>query len=391
MTDSERPAKQASWEKLRAGLPVTAGLLVALAGSAGFLVVPLVVAALRHNGVPELWTGLIGSADPAGMFIGAALALFRFVRAAPRKWALIAVTVALLANAGSLTLDAAALLLVLRLLSGTAGGIAMALGLAALSHARFPDRSFALLTLTQMLFGALVASLGEGGAGGLGIIYRCMFALQLVGLVAAALLARTAVLPDAPVSGVPPRRLRPTLFGYTAAANFCAAAGFMLLWVSIPGAARAAGLPADATVLVFDVGLAGGCIGALITMIIGGQTRRGVIVAGLFALGLTGMAIIGLTDNMPLFLIGTFLLQFSTAAAFYGFGAVSEADGTGRLPIVHMLAVKAGFGLAPMAASLVLGSAGMATVIAFAFIVNGVAALLYQMLVRTAAAEAAQG
>lgn len=387
MTDSERPAKQTSWEKLRDGLPATAGLLVALAGSAGFLVVPLVVAALRHNGVPELWTGLIGSADPAGMFIGAALALFRFVRAEPRKWALIAVGVALLANAGSLTLDAAGLLLVLRLLSGTAGGIAMALGLAALSHARFPDRCFALLTLAQMLFGALVASLGEGGAGGLSIIYRCMFALQFVGLASAMLLDRVVVLPDAATAGAAPRHsLPPALFGYTAAANFLFAAGFMILWVSIPGAARAAGLPADATVLVFDVGLAGGCVGALLTMIGGGQTRRKTIAGILFALGLVGIAAIGLTSSMSVFLVGTFLLQFSTATVFYGFGAVSEVDDSGRLPIVHMLAVKVGFGLAPMTASFLLGGSGMAAVISAGFAITLVSMLLYQLLIRSAEA-----
>ncbi len=47
-------------------------MLVGVAGSAGYMVVPLVVAALRNDGAtPEIWVGMVGSADPAGMFVGA--------------------------------------------------------------------------------------------------------------------------------------------------------------------------------------------------------------------------------------------------------------------------------------------------------------------------------
>jgi hypothetical protein len=378
----------ASGAKARGALPAIAALFVALAGSAGYLIVPMVVAALRHGGVQETLIGLIGSADPAGMFVGAGIALFGFVGRTPRRSALIALAVSLAANAASLVTHDPAILLPLRLSSGVAGGISLAVGLATLSRSKLPDRSFAQFALLQMAFGAVVAWLGDAGIGGLDIIYRCMFAVLVLGIVAALSLERRT--DRIAATGTDARRpIDWPITGYTIVANFLAAASFLMLWANIQSAAAAVGLGTEQAVLVFDIGLAGGCAGALISMFIDGRGRRQLITASLFALGLVAIAAIAFSLSPWMFLAATFLLQFSTSTAFFGFGAVSDADPSGRLPIVHILAVKAGFGLAPLAASMIFQRHGLSIVLYVAFGGTLLAMLFYRKLIATADARAA--
>lgn len=356
------------------------GLLVALAGSSGFLVVPMVVSALRYAGVPENWTGLIGSADPAGMFVGAAAALLPAVRRSPRRAALIALALALGCNAASLLFAHPAILLMIRLACGFGGGLALAIGVSVLARTRLPDRSFALLALSQMMFGALVAGIGDAGRSGLGVIYLCAFGVQIVGITAALLLAGRA---DGS-SGARNRKLDKRTIGLTALGNFMSAAGFLTVWANIQMMATTAGVPASASVAVFDCGLAGGFTGGIVAVLIDGSTRRGLVTFVLFAIGLASILAIGFSSSLVVFLAATFLFQFSTATAFFGFGIASEIDPGGKLPIIFMLSVKAGFGLAPLIASQILLHMGRPAVLLASFVATVLAMAAYQGLIRHA-------
>jgi hypothetical protein len=344
------------------------GLIAALAGSSGFLVVPMIVAALRHDGVAETWTGLIGSADPAGMFLGAAAALLTVFRSHARAFTLLALSVTLVCNLASAIIHEPALLLILRAACGLAGGLTLALSLGVLARTRAPDRSFALLALLQMLFSSMVAWRSDGGQGGLYVIYVCMFGLQLVGIVGAlAINFHRDAGPAKPSGHSRPRPYGRAFPVYVALGNFLSAAGFLMLWANIQAIANFAGLPHSAVVAIFDIGLAGGLAGALVPQWIDGHKRRGRLVAGLFILNLMAIAVIATSSSVILFSFAAFVFQFSTATAFYSFGTVSTVDPGGKLPILHILSVKAGFGIAPFTASLLLDHLSLTAVIACSF------------------------
>lgn len=368
-------------------LKVAAAIITALAGTAGYMVVPMVVAALHQNhaqGLSEIWVGLVGSADPAGMFVGAAIALTPIVLARPRLSAFISLIASLACNAASIAIaqgDQIALLLGLRLIAGAASGVALAIGLAELSAAAKPDRNFAIFTLTQMLFGATVAWLGAAGANGLGVIYQCVFAVQVAGAAAALLLRRRSAAAKTSHAKV---RVDFRLAAFTAAANALSAGGFLMLWANIHPLATAHGLSDGDIVKLIDLGFFGGCAGTLISMFGLERKHRRLTVIILFLIALAATLLIAAPLGALILALGVFLFQIAPAWAFFGFGAVSEADPSGRLPIIHILSVKAGFGLAPLAASILIHTGGLNLVLIGTFVTLLIATPLYQALLQRA-------
>ncbi|MXN17804.1 hypothetical protein GR170_08160 [Pseudooceanicola sp. GBMRC 2024] len=360
-------------------------MLVGVSGSSGFLVVPLVVAALRKTGtVPELWIGTIGSSDLAGMFAGAALSLLPVVRLAPRRAVAAALMISLVANACALASPPLVLLFLFRFLSGLGGGIALAMALTALGRTRHPDRSFAVISILQMSFGMLASYLANAGLSGLGSIYQTMFVTLALALCMAWTFPATLEDMRHPNQTTGPRKLNRRLIATIIVANMCSACGFLVLWANIEALARRAGIDPSHFVLLMDIGLIGGLAGTLLTIVIDGRPRRTLFACLYFGAGLLGALLFEVPLGPIMVFVAAFLFQLAPAAVCYGFGAISESDPSGRLPIVHILSVKFGFTIAPIFGSVLVQHVGIGAVAPASFLITLAAMLGYCLQIREA-------
>jgi MFS family permease len=308
-------------------------LLTLVMASSGASLMPFVVGGLIDlRGLDLAATGLLGSAELAGMAL-MALGLATIVsRGRRRAWVLAGVGVAAFGH-GISSIDLGyGMLLAARATAGFGEGILLAGGMAAAAGARDPTRLFAQVFVVEaVLFAVLIAAapfvIGAFGAEGV------FAALAILTLMIAPV---AAWIPDAPAvaepavadSGPSPNR-NLALLGILALAIM--AVGQMMIWVLSERLGVLAGLSAESIGVVIAISALTGIAGAAAAAALG--TRLGhvpPVVIGLSAFVIAAVAMIQINQS-PVY-IGS-ILTFGLAYFFflpYIMGALAALDRAGR-------------------------------------------------------------
>ncbi len=137
-------------------ITIVALILVATVTEAMLLLLPIYVGAIADLlQITDAQIGLLGSADLAGLAIGAASALFWLRKLPWRPLVLSALTLAIVLNITSLYLVDFTELLTIRFIVGMTSGAAYAVALAGLCDTTHEARNTALMVCSQVIFGAV--------------------------------------------------------------------------------------------------------------------------------------------------------------------------------------------------------------------------------------------
>ena len=135
------------------GRMIVAALLCMTIGPAIFLLMPIYVGALQSRmALGEADLGLLASADLIGIALASFLAPLWINRVPWRLFSAVSFAGLLLCNLLSLTVNEFNLLFTLRLLAGLCVGGVSAIVAAIFSHARSPDRLFAVAVIMQVTY-----------------------------------------------------------------------------------------------------------------------------------------------------------------------------------------------------------------------------------------------
>ena len=312
---------------------LVAVLLTLVMASSGVSLMPFVVGGLiDHRGLDLTATGLLGSAELAGMALMAVGLAAVVARIRRRAWVLAGVAAAAFGH-GISSIDLGyGMLLAARATAGLGEGILLAVGMAAAAGARDPTRLFAqVFVMEAVLFAALIAAapfvIGAFGAEGV------FAALAILTLMIAPV---AAWIPDAPAvaepavadSGPSPNR-NLALLGILALAIM--AIGQMTIWVLSERLGVLAGLSAESIGAVLAIASLTGIAGAGAAAALG--TRLGnvpPVAIGLSAFVIAAVAMIQINQS-PVY-IGS---SITFGLAFYFFlpyimGAIAALDRAGR-------------------------------------------------------------
>ena len=345
---------------------IVAALIIGNAGSIAFILSPVLVGALRRSDLPinESQVGLLGSADPTGMFLGAILALIIFGRFDFRYLAAIVLTLNALSNLASVFADTFLPLFILRILAGTAGGLSLAIAYTSFGATPQPDRNFSIFIVVQTIIGILVVS---GLArfveqSDVDDVFMVALSLSLVGLLATPWLMASLPAGEPGTTDTGQDRQWELTF-LTAASLFIIGVAVLIVWANIESIGELRNLSKNAIASAVLGGLTGGTMGALFVVYTGKRFGRVIPTASLAGLMLLGIPILLFTETALFFLLGCFFFQFGINLCAYIFGAISKAEPNGRLTIVFMLSFKAGFSVAPAFASQLILFSGYQAVI----------------------------
>jgi MFS family permease len=340
-------------------LPLLAANLVCVAASLMFLFTPLLIDALRHAAdvLSERDIALVGSSDPAGMFLGAAIALLIVPRADRRILAMSSLAVLCICDLVSMVGPGFALLCTSRVLAGMGAGMAMAVGYAAFGAAPEPERNFALFVILQTLIGSLaylaISRLTDGF--GTGAIYGASLSIAASALTVSFWIERRPS--TQAFKGPTPRRRAVILAGLgalTVMTYFCLGVASLAIWENVQSLGRSLGLTPEAVAGAASFSLLGSVSSSLAIIVIGKRYGRALPTGLLFTVYLAGELLLTAAHGLGAFCVALTAFQCGTNFGTPAFGAISDADDSGRLSIAYLLALKAGFALGPTVAAWLL-------------------------------------
>jgi predicted MFS family arabinose efflux permease len=372
------------------GAPVSqavASIGVFVAGSLMFPLVTVLIDTLKTER-PDLTAteiGLLGSGDTFGMFLGAVAALIVINRTSRRRLAFFGTAALLGANALCATTSDLAVLLALRLVAGAAGGLMMGVGLAAIGATAQPDRNYALSLVLQMIVSGVVIWLFSHGVAAHG--FTGLLVLVSIAVIAfAAPLGWLAESPSDAAAGAAGARMPPPR-SYTALASvvfFVWGVGLLIIWGYLQSIGRSFGLTTEALGNALTVGVVGGAGGSLLIAALGvrfGRVRPMLVFAAVFLA--SSVALLGPLSAVA-FAIAALAFQAASSIGVYPFGALSLVDPSGRLSVVYLLALKAGFGLGPAAGGLLVRGDDYDLVVAVGTALSALAFVGFFVLIRLA-------
>jgi len=342
----------------------------AVVGSLMFMIAPVVLGAMaRSAAFSARELGLLGSAPMFGMFAGALAAGVAVERLRRRGTVLglvllMAAAYFLLAKWHLQMAPTAALLFV----SGVAGAGLMAVGFAALSGARLPDRAFAVWIALQLATGsAAVAILGAvGDAHGLGAMIVALGALTLSPMALASWLPTSVDTPvgRTPQAGSPAavamaeaaRGRAPRVWALALTAVVLFGAGVMLVWPFMEELGRerfgSAGPARDAISLSLAVSI----VAALCASALAGHLKRRLPMIAATAMIAVGAWLVASADSPTGFAAGGIALAFGwNLIPAFQLGVLTDIDRSGRLVVLNIAFMKLGYALGPLLAGLLPG------------------------------------
>lgn len=334
-----------------------------------FVFTPLLLNALRHSLAlgSERQVALIGSADASGMFVGAIAAMLTVPTRDRRMLAVVGLGMLVLADLGSLAAsDFGVLQYLCRVAAGAGAGFAMGVSYAAFAAAAQPERSFALFGMLQTAIGsaAILCLAPLMPRHGPAALYCASLLFGVSGLALTWLIDRRPPLASlaavaAEQAGRRHRAISVTWLGPLTGITFF---GFGLtanaIWANIESIGTAFGLSNIDASDALSFSLIGSVAGSLLVIVTGNRWGR-LLPSGLIAVAyLAGIALLLAPNGVGGFLVAVTAFQFGTNMGSHCFGAISEADPIGRLSIIYLLSLKAGFAAGPLAASWALRGNG---------------------------------
>jgi MFS transporter, DHA1 family, inner membrane transport protein len=341
---------------------IAAALLLAFVATAGIVYINIMQALVTgladglHIGSAR--AGAIGAANAYGGTLGALAGVLLVPRLEWRRTAVVLLFALLALDLISTTVSSSSLLIAVRFVHGTAGGMLVATGYSVIARLRDPDRGFGILFVIQYALSGVGNTWLPGLAAqfGVQILFISMAAFSVVTL------AMLPFLGPYPAPAVPAGLARPTgtarlgLLLPAIAALFLFQAGNMLVGAYTISLGRSAGLDlsfASGTVGAASwVGLAGAALVALFSTRFG----RAFPVAIAFAVTLIATWLFHGSGNASLFVAANF-----GAAAVWGFvlsylfGMCSQLDRRGFAAMLGGLGAKLGAATGILVGSRLLG------------------------------------
>lgn len=351
-------------ESERAGLgPTLVYAAIGVVGSYVFLVLPLLVDALgRSHAFGKAEVSLIGASSLLGMFAGSVLSarvLLRRTDGAVVWLGSLGLAAAYLASCAAVHSFAA--LIASQFAGGIAGTILMSTALLAIGRTRLPDRNFAIFVALQLGAGALgsltlgsiLATYGLIGA------YAALAAFSLVPIVLIPLLppGRIGESRRTPASGVRPSN------GWSGPlvllGQFAFGCGVMAIWsiAAIIGTAR--GWPSTRVAQALSLSLLASIGGALVAAAASGRWPRAAMLWSGALVLVAGTALAAFAHAFVLFAVGIACFGFAwNLMPAFQLALAAELDGSGRLVVFSIAAVKLGYAAGASLGVLVQGRHG---------------------------------
>lgn len=320
---------------------------------------PIFVGALidhAHYGLAA--AGLLVSANMAGSFAGAGLALWLVGRAPVRSVLTVGITLMVMGNvAAGMTVDWPLGLGAASIVSGLGVGIAMSIGSATASAFRNPDRLFAMIMAAQTATGALLLLVGPTLIASFGI-GTALFGIAAICATQYLVLPAFATPPVLPTAGTPQR------LGSVAWLTLGSLALYYVansgLWASLERVALAGGVPPAWVGPVFAGAELFAVLGSALAAVLSVRVERlraiqwACAATGGIALLLAWPVGVGTT----ILLIALFVAAMSFAVPFY-FGLLALAESSGRGVVLAQLALMLGFAIGPGMAGAVAEAGGL--------------------------------
>ena len=384
--------------------PSAALAIGAISGSGALIVsaAPVVVGALDSAfGFEQSQLGDIIFAYNAGftLLVVAALLFIRHLhwrRAALAASALVAGGFLLLPLLSSFVAVAALFAAI-----GIAAGMLYALGMTIAGDSDNADRAFGLklgmesVPSVLMLFFIPAVALPLGGLQAAAVSFAGLFVA--LGLIAIWLPARAlsadddidveAALHHEAVPGAKRSSAAQSLLALGASIIFVA--GIAASWSFLELIAGEKGFSAGTIGLVLSIGFGVAALGGFLAAVIGTRFGRIVPMTGVFLLQAAGLALIGWSQDIAMFTIGTFLLlsTINFGLAFL-FGLSAQLDASGRFVVLSATTLSVGGGIGPAIGGRLMQFGGLDNVLIFSV---GCSALTLAIFIGVARAHRARG
>lgn len=199
--------------------------------------------------------------------------------------------------------------LILQIAMGLGAGLSYASANSALAYARYPERAFSIVTISWMLAGAAMLTLGpmlhdvwphEG-------IYLGMAAAELLCVAFILRLPDVRGLPKRnPVTGSGPRRAAATAFpaALLVSALLLMNVGNMMIWTYAQSIGERTGLSTEFTSTFLGLSQLVGLLGAGLTMVLGGRVSKLLIVVPAVIILAVGNLLVGTSTSPAPFTMG---------------------------------------------------------------------------------------
>ncbi len=355
-------------------------------GAAVGVIVPTVVNMFTAGGRFSLATAsLLGAAELAGLTVALLLGPL-FVNRYDRRWtAALAIGLAIVGQALSLSAMSAPVVGALRLFAGIGEGGLYAVAVAHLAATAAPDRAFGLMLTANHVVGALLLATIAWLSGA----YPAQAAIAVV--IVFQLLTATLIgkLPRRPARAA--ARHRPSGAGGAVApavlgllGMLLLAGGFGVVWPLIGQIAKARGVSPHAVALAFSLA---GAVGLLPGMLV---TALGLRVGRVLPLSIGSLAFAAAlslpTFDVP-FMVPTLLIMFFwTFSIPYYLGLVAAVDRSGRLTVLTTAMLPFGIAVGQALAGQIVATVGLRGVTLL-----GGASVIVALLAMLAAMRAIEG
>ena len=388
-------AQESSWNRNVNQFSAILGVItLGVVGSIIFLLLPMLIGAFTEGlSLSPRQVGLLGSADMIGMFIAAVVATM-WVRQS--NWRLVAglACVALISlHCLSGFVQSFTPLFLIRMAAGFAGGSLMSIALTSLGDTHKPDRYFALFVAGQLMLGALALWLFPG--------FLQQFGLRGVFLSLAAVVTVTSLLiPFIPQQG----RIIETALPAASSSGSAAGAnhqvilpgvlallaclifnlGIMAVWAYLERMGNGAGLDASFIGRTLSLSLLAALGGALLAAAVADRFGRVIPLIITVIIQLIALLLLAGDLSANSFLAGVMLFSFAwNYPVAYQLAITVSLDGSGRLVVLFLSAVKLGYAAGPaLAALLIVWAQGFVPVQVLGLMTFITSAIIFVMLAR---------
>ena len=330
--------------------------------------------------------GYLISSEMAGMGLATLPALFWVKAVNWQRVALIALLVAGLGQIATVVVDSLTLLLVIRFVTGLAGGTVMSVCLAAINLTANPDRIFGLWVVGQLTFGAIVIAVLPSIVASFGI---AGFYLPLA-VVLALLVLVVKHLPTHTPSTVVKRCVQATSQVVTLVRVTMGIIGLFIFYCGLSGAwtyierlGDNAGLEVSMISNALVIASLAGIAGALAASVLGAKWGRLIPAGSGVVLMVTALTLLAGTGSFvavtpAIFLLAACLFKFTwTFVLPYLLSLISDNDATGRIIVVANFVIGGGLAAGPALSAMILTADNYAAIMWVAALFMVICLLLY--------------
>lgn len=390
-TGHSRPTVEAT--KGQEGL--AAIITLGTAGVMTFLAMPVIAAALVNVlGSSERDVGLFSTVQLITLSCGCLLSTF-LPRGQFRRFGLVSLSVMILCDLLCLMHPGWTVFLILRGISGAAGGVAVSQATAAMARTRNPERSFGLFLALQTILSivCVYAMPPLIGAFGFAAAYSVLLAFDLIAITLVATRLKT-ISADEEHHAMPGNDLSGWLrSGGLLISILCFFIGVGAIWTFLALLGQGIGLDASHIALVLSISKLVAFAASFLPGIIGSRFGRIAPIVVAAAILVAAVQVYSFAGSFAFFVLATAMFSFGWYVIYpFQLGALGQVDRDGRPMLAAAALTGAGLGIGPGLTVIGPGgSAGIYLIATLAFIGAGLFAIVALLRAPSSAPVLAQG